>query len=83
MPNRAFVGRGSVLDPPGLMERCAWPAIRRLGGAPGAHTDGVRRAVVKIYHARHPGRPGGVWRIAQEEAAKLDTKGAQSAAPVT
>ena len=37
-----FVGLGSVLDPPGWMElgglrglARAWPAIRRLGGAPG------------------------------------------------
>jgi hypothetical protein len=50
---------------------------------PAEHTGGVRRAVVKIYHARHTDRRAELWRITQEEAAKLGTKGTQSAASVT
>jgi hypothetical protein len=70
MPTRAFVGLGSCLDPPGLME---------LSGLRGPLVPGRRsparwrtrpnirvvftRAVVKIYHGRNKDQRHHLWRI--------------------
>ena len=75
MPTRTFVGLGSGLDPPGLLELCladdppaAWrtrPNIRVV----------FCRAVVKIYHGRNTDHTGAMWHTTQGKADKAHPKG--------
>jgi hypothetical protein len=83
-PTQAFVGLGSDLDPPGLMERAAQVSPgplslgRRSAGSvahPTEHAGGVRWAVVKIYHGGNLDRLAVLWRTTQEEADKEHPQG--------